>query len=58
MVAMVYPDSRGQGYGMRRFNDSPVLDFGKLSAEPEVHFTHNLDLLLKLHVLKYPGLRN
>jgi hypothetical protein len=47
VVAMVYPDSRGQGYGMRRFNDSPVLDFGKLSAEPEVHFTHNRGFIAK-----------
>ncbi|MEC8420991.1 MAG: MYG1 family protein [Verrucomicrobiota bacterium] len=47
VVAMVYPDSRGEGYGMRRYNDSPVMDFSKLSDEPEVHFTHNRGFIAK-----------
>jgi hypothetical protein len=47
VVAMVYPDSRGEGYGMRRYNDSPVVDFSKLSEEPEVHFTHNRGFIAK-----------
>jgi len=47
VVAMVYPDSRGEGYGMRRYNESPVVDFSKLSEEPEVHFTHNRGFIAK-----------
>lgn len=47
VVAMVYPDSRGEGYGMRRYNESPVLDFSKLSDEHEVHFTHNRGFIAK-----------
>ena len=47
VVAMVYPDSRGEGYGMRRYNDSPVVDFSKISVEPEVHFTHNRGFIAK-----------
>ena len=47
VVAMVYPDSRGEGYGMRSYNDSPVVDFSKLSEEPEVHFTHNRGFIAK-----------
>ena len=47
VVAMVYPDSRGQGYGMRRYNDSQIVDFSKLSDEPEVHFTHNRGFIAK-----------
>ena len=47
VVAMVYPDRRGEGYGMRRYNDSPVVDFSKLSEEPEVHFTHNRGFIAK-----------
>jgi len=47
VVAMVYPDSRGEGYGMRRYNDSPVVDFSQLSEEPEVHFTHNRGFIAK-----------
>ena len=37
---MVYPDRRGSGYALARFNDHPGLDFSKLAAEPDVHFTH------------------
>jgi hypothetical protein len=47
VVAMVYPDSRGEGYGMRRFNDSPVLDFSLLADEPDVHFTHARGFIAK-----------
>jgi hypothetical protein len=47
VVAMVYPDSRGTGYGMRRYNDNPSMDFCKLREEPEVHFTHNRGFIAK-----------
>ena len=47
VVATVYPDSRGEGYGMRRFDDSPVLDFSLLADEPEVHFTHARGFIAK-----------
>ena len=47
VVALVYPDSRGEGYGMRRFNDSPVLDFSRLADQPEIHFAHNRGFLAK-----------
>ena len=47
VVAMVYPDSRGKGYGMRRYNDSPALDFSQLAEEPDVHFTHNRGFIAK-----------
>ena len=30
VVALVYPDGRGEGYGMRRYDDSPVVDFSRL----------------------------
>ncbi len=47
VVAMVYPDSRGTGYGMRRYNDNPCLDFCRLQEEPEVHFTHTRGFIAK-----------
>ena len=47
IVAMVYPDSRGTGYGMRRYDDSPVMDFCNLSEISEVHFTHNRGFIAK-----------
>ena len=37
----------GEGYGMRRYDDSPVLDFSRLEKEPEVHFTHNRGFIAK-----------
>ena len=47
VVALVYPDGRGEGYGMRRFDDSPVLDFSRLAVQPDVHFTHNRGFIAK-----------
>ena len=32
---------------MRRYDDSPVLDFSRLGKEPEVHFTHNRGFIAK-----------
>ena len=40
VAGMVYPDRRGPGYGMSRFEDSPLLDFCQIAGEPDVHFAH------------------
>ena len=40
VLALVYPDSRGKGYGMRRFNDDPRMEFTQIKEEEDVHFTH------------------
>ncbi|MEM0967178.1 MAG: MYG1 family protein [Verrucomicrobiota bacterium] len=37
---LVYPDRRGNGYGLSRFNDSPLLDFTRIREESDVHFAH------------------
>ena len=47
VVAMVYPDSRGGGFGMRRYDDNLALDFSQLSEQPDVHFTHNRGFIAK-----------
>ncbi|MGE9291724.1 MAG: MYG1 family protein [Puniceicoccales bacterium] len=47
VVAMVYPDSRGQGYGLRRFKDDPRLDFTRIDDQPDVHFTHARGFIAK-----------
>ena len=57
VVAMVYPDSRGSGYGMRRYNDNPCLDFCRLQGEPEVHFTHNRGFIAKTSCIDPDGLK-
>ncbi len=47
ILALVYPDGRGDGYGMRRFNDNQILDFCNLAEEPDVHFVHNRGFIAK-----------
>lgn len=40
VIAMVYPDRRGNGYGLTRYNDHASMDFTKIDGEPDVHFAH------------------
>ncbi len=40
VVAVIAPDRRGAGYGLSRHRDHPRLDFTRIKAEPDVHFTH------------------
>ena len=47
ILALVYPDSRGTGYGMRRFNDDPRMEFTQLEGETDVHFTHARGFIAK-----------
>ena len=47
VLALVYPDSRGTGYGMRRFNDDQRMDFSPLEAEDDVHFAHARGFIAK-----------
>lgn len=47
VLAMIYPDRRGEGYGMRRFNDDPRLDFTRIDGESDVHFAHKQGFIAK-----------
>ena len=47
IIALVYPDSRGTGYGMRRFNDDPRMEFTQINVEEDVHFTHARGFIAK-----------
>lgn len=47
VLALVYPDSRGVGYGLRRFQDSAAMEFTRLDAEADVHFTHARGFIAK-----------
>lgn len=40
VAGMVYPDRRGSGYGLSRYNDDARLDFTRIAAEADVHFAH------------------
>ena len=47
VLALVYPDRRGEGYGMRRYNDDPGMEFTRISEETDVHFTHARGFIAK-----------
>lgn len=47
VLALVYPDSRGEGYGLRRFQDTPAMEFTRLDGEADVHFTHARGFIAK-----------
>ena len=40
VVGLVYPDRRGQGFGLSRHNDHPRLDFTRIQECDDVHFAH------------------
>ena len=50
-AAMVYPDRRGDGYGLSRFNDDLRLDFTQVSEFNDVHFTHKAGFIAKTSTL-------
>lgn len=45
--ATVYPDRRGEGYGISRYEDDPRLDFSQLDVEPDVRFAHKSGFMCK-----------
>lgn len=40
VVGMVYPDRRGNGYGLSRYLDDKRLEFTRIQNEKDVHFAH------------------
>jgi hypothetical protein len=40
VAGLIYPDRRGEGYGLSRHEDSALLDFTRIAAECDVHFAH------------------
>ena len=46
--AIVYPDGRGQGYGMKRFNDREEIDFSRIEKESDVRFAHARGFIAKV----------
>lgn len=47
IAALVYPDRRGAGYGIGRYEDHPKLDFSVLEGQPDVHFAHKSGFMCK-----------
>jgi len=44
---IVYPDRRGTGYGIGRYEDHPLFDFAHTEAEDDVRFAHKSGFMLK-----------
>lgn len=55
--AMAYPDRRGPGYGLQRYEDDPRLDFSRLEHEPDVHFAHKSGFVCKTSATEPSRLR-
>lgn len=47
IVALVYPDRRGRGYGLTRYQDSPRVNFSQLEDFPDVRFAHKRGFVAK-----------
>jgi hypothetical protein len=44
---IVYPDRRGAGFGIARYEDHPRFDFSRVNDEPDVHFAHKSGFMCK-----------
>ncbi|NNE01159.1 MAG: hypothetical protein HKN47_27915 [Pirellulaceae bacterium] len=47
IVAMVYPDRRGSGYGLTRYRDNKLVDFSRIEACEDVRFAHKRGFVAK-----------
>ncbi len=47
IAAIVYPDRRGTGYGIGRYEDHPKLDFSRVAEQADVHFAHKSGFMCK-----------
>ena len=57
VVALVYPDRRGVGYGLGRFNDNRKMDFTRVEQEADVHFAHGRGFVAKTSATEPARLR-
>ncbi len=57
IAAVVYPDRRGEGFGIGRYEDHPKLDFSRVEAEPDVRFAHKSGFMCKTSATEPARLR-
>ncbi len=48
VAAIVYPDRRGEGFGIARYEDHPRLDFSRVGDQDDVHFAHKSGFMCKV----------
>lgn len=46
--ALVYPDRRGNGYGLTRYDDSQRLNFSQIESQDDVRFAHKKGFVAKV----------
>ena len=46
--ALIYPDRRGDGYGLTTYEDCPRLDFSRIEDERDVRFAHKRGFVAKV----------
>ena len=46
--ALIYPDRRGEGYGLTRYEDCPRLNFSRIENEVDVRFAHKRGFVAKV----------
>ncbi|MDB4766826.1 MYG1 family protein [bacterium] len=46
--ALIYPDRRGSGYGLTRYEDCPRLNFFKIEDQDDVRFAHKRGFVAKV----------
>ena len=47
IAAIAYPDQRGSGFGIGRYEDHPQLDFSRVEDQHDVHFAHKSGFMCK-----------
>lgn len=58
VVAMIYPDRRGEGYGLSRYNDDQRINFAGLEEDcDDVHFAHKRGFICKTSATDHDRLR-
>ena len=57
VAALIYPDRRGTGYGLSRYNDDPRYDFTRIQHQPDVHFAHARGFIAKTSAADLPRVR-
>lgn len=56
-VGLIYPDRRGEGYALSRYEDNRRLDFSLIAREPDVHFAHARGFVAKTSTVNEPRLK-
>ncbi|MES2983050.1 MAG: MYG1 family protein [Verrucomicrobiota bacterium] len=57
VIGLVYPDRRGAGFALSRFNDNLGLDFTQVETEADVHFAHSRGFVAKTSAVDLERIR-